>query len=78
MELVVSVQNRESLTTALDQGVGAVAARLPRDPDSQVFSKLADWRDVARQHGCKFYLTWDWLLRVNSFIRVPAAKSSGD
>ena len=42
MELVVCIQNRESLATALDQGVGGVAAHLPRNPDSQVFSELAD------------------------------------
>jgi len=71
MELVVSIQNRESLTTALDRGVGAVSTHLPRDPDSQVFSELADWRDAARQHGCKFYLTWDWLVRERELAGVP-------
>jgi collagenase-like PrtC family protease len=63
MEIVVSIHNRESLTTALDKGVGGVAARLPRNPDSQVFAELADWRDAARQQRVKFYLTWDWLVR---------------
>jgi len=71
MEVVVSIQNRESLTTALDRGVGAVSTHLPRDPDSQVFSELADWRDAARQHGCKFYLTWDWLVRERELAGVP-------
>jgi collagenase-like PrtC family protease len=71
MELVVSVQNRESLTTALDRGVGGVAAHLPRDPDSQVFAELADWREAARQHGCKFYLIWDWLVRERELPGAP-------
>ena len=51
MELVVHIQDRESLAIALEQGVGAVAVPLPRDPDSQVWSELADWRAAARQHG---------------------------
>ena len=71
MELVVSIQNRESLATALDQGVGGVAAHLPRNPDSRVFSELADWRDAARQQGVKFYLTWDWLVRERELAGVP-------
>ena len=71
MELVVSIHNRESLATALDKGVGAVAVHLPRDPDSQVFSELADWRDAARQQGVRFYLTWDWLVRERELAGVP-------
>jgi collagenase-like PrtC family protease len=71
MELVVSIHRRESLTIALDRGVGGVAARLPRDPDSQVFSELADWRDAARRRGIKFYLTWDWLVRQGELAGVP-------
>ena len=71
MELVVSIQSRESLSPALDQGVGGVAAHLPRNPDSQVFSELAAWRDAARQHGVKFYLTWDWLVRERELPGVP-------
>ncbi len=70
MELVVSIANRESLTTALDRGVGGVAARLPRDPDPRVFAELADWRDAARQQGAKFYLIWDWLLRQQNLAGV--------
>jgi|GEM_PF-3447201 len=71
MELVVSIQSRESLATALDRGVGGVAARLPRNPDSQVFSELAAWRDAARRHGVKFFLTWDWLVRERDLAGVP-------
>ena len=71
IELVVSIYNRESLATALDRGVGAVAAYLPRNPDSQVFSELADWRDAARQHRVKFYLIWDWLVREKDLPGVP-------
>ena len=71
MELVVSIHNRESLATALDKGVGGVAAHLPRNPDSQVFSELADWRDAARQQKVKFYLTWDWLVRERELAGVP-------
>ena len=72
MELVVCIQNQESLAIALDQGVGGVATRLPRNPDSQVFSELADWRDAARRRGLSFYLTWDWLARENELAGVPA------
>jgi collagenase-like PrtC family protease len=71
MEIVVSVHNRESLATALDQGVGGVAAHLPRNPDFQVFSELAAWRDAARQQGVKFYLTWDWLVRERELAEAP-------
>jgi collagenase-like PrtC family protease len=71
MELVVSIPNRASLATALDQGVGGVAAHLPRNPDSQVFSELADWREAARQQNVKFYLTWDWLVRERELAGVP-------
>jgi collagenase-like PrtC family protease len=71
MELVVSIQSRESLATALDRGVGAVSAPLPRNPDPQVFSELADWRGVARRQGVKFYLTWDWLVRERELPGVP-------
>jgi collagenase-like PrtC family protease len=48
-----------------------VAAYLPRNPDSQVFSELADWRDAARRHQVKFYLTWDWLVRERELPGVP-------
>ena len=71
MELVVSIHNRESLATALDKGVGGVAAHLPRNPDSQVFSELADWREAARQQKVKFYLTWDWLVRERELAGAP-------
>ena len=71
MEIVVSIQSRESLSTALDRGVGGVAAPLPRNPDPQVFSELADWRDAARQQKVKFYLTWDWLVRERELAGVP-------
>ena len=71
MELVVSVHNRESLATALEKGVGGVAAHLPRNPDSQVFAELADWRAAARQQKVKFYLTWDWLVRERELAGAP-------
>ncbi len=71
MELVVSISSRESLKTALDRGVGGVAALLPRDPDPQFISELADWRDAARRQGSKFYLTWDWLVRQRELAGVP-------
>ena len=71
MELVVSVHNRESLSTALDKGAGGVAAHLPRNPDFQVFSALADWRAAAREQKVKFYLTWDWLVRERELAGVP-------
>ena len=71
MELVVSIQSQESLAIALDRGAGGVAARLPRNPDSHVFSELAAWRDAARQQGGKFYLIWDWLVRERELAGVP-------
>jgi collagenase-like PrtC family protease len=71
MELVVSIHNRESLTAALDRGVGGVSAHLPRDPDPRVFSELAEWRDVARRQRCRFYLIWDWLMRERELAGVP-------
>src|SRR3989339_738491 len=60
MELVVSIQNRESLAVALDKGVGGVAARLPRNPDSQVLSELTDWRAAGRGEKRRIYRTWAW------------------
>ena len=71
VELVVSVHNRESLATALDKKVGGVAAHLPRNPDSQVFSELSEWREAARRQRVKFYLTWDWLVRERELAGVP-------
>lgn len=71
MELVVSIQSRESLAAALDKGVGGVAARLPRNPDSQVLSELADWRAMAREQKVRFYLTGDWLVRERELAGAP-------
>jgi collagenase-like PrtC family protease len=71
MELVVSINNRESLAIALNRGVGGVAAQVPRNPDSPAFSELADWRDAARQHRVQFYLTWDWLVRERELAGIP-------
>ena len=71
MELTVSIQSQESLAIALDRGAGGVAVPLPRNPDAQVFSELAAWRDAARQQGCKFYLTWDWLVRERELAGAP-------
>ena len=71
MELVVHIQDPETLTTALDLRVGGVAVHLPRQPDAQVFSDLTDWRDAARRRGLTFYLTWDWLVRERELPGVP-------
>jgi collagenase-like PrtC family protease len=71
IELVVSIHSRESLAIALDKGVGGVAAQLPVNPDSQVFSELADWRAAAREHKVKFYLIGDWLVRERELAGVP-------
>ncbi len=62
MELVVHIEDRESLAVACEQGVGAVAVPLPRDPEARVWSELADWRTAAQKHGLRFYLVWDGLL----------------
>jgi collagenase-like PrtC family protease len=62
MELVVHFREPETLAAALDQGAGGVAVHLPRNPDGQVFSQLADWREAARRRGLRFYLIWDWLI----------------
>ena len=71
MELVVSIQSRESLAAALDKGAGGVAARLPRNLDSQVFSELADWRAAARERKVRFYLAWDWLVGERELAGAP-------
>jgi collagenase-like PrtC family protease len=70
MELVVNLQDQESLTAALKQGVGGVAVRLPRNPDSRLWSVLADWRAAARKPGLKFYLVWDGLLTEGELSEV--------
>ena len=62
MELIVNLQDHESLTTALQQDVGGVAVRVPESPDSPLWSELADWRTAADKHGLRFYLIWDGLL----------------
>jgi len=71
MELVVCIQDSATLATVLDQRVGGMAADVPRRPDSQVWSKLTDWRQAARRRGLKFYLTWDWLVREGELSGVP-------
>jgi collagenase-like PrtC family protease len=71
MELVIFIQDSETLATVLDQRVGGVAAILPRHPDSQVWAALTDWREAARRRGLKFYLTWDRLLREKELPGVP-------
>ncbi len=63
MELVVHIQDQETLATALAQAVGGVAASLPRAPDSRAWPELQEWRAAARRRGVKFFLTWDWLVR---------------
>jgi collagenase-like PrtC family protease len=70
MELVVHIQDQESLAVACEQGAGAVAVSLPRDPDPQVWSELTDWRAAARERGLKFYLVWDGLLTEGELPRV--------
>jgi collagenase-like PrtC family protease len=62
MELVVHIQDQESLAVACEQGAGAVAVSLPRDPDARVWSELTNWQDAARLRGLRFYLVWDGLL----------------
>jgi collagenase-like PrtC family protease len=63
VELVVHIQDQETLAAALAQVVGGVAASLPRTPDSRVWRELREWRTAARSRGIKFLLTWDWLVR---------------
>jgi hypothetical protein len=73
MQLIVHIQDPESLAAALDQGVGGVAARLPRHPDSRVWSQLKDWRDAARRRGLSFYLVWDWLVHEGELTEAAAS-----
>jgi collagenase-like PrtC family protease len=63
MELVVHIQDQESLAVILEQDKAAVAVPLPRNPEAQVWSQLMDWRAAVQQRGLKFYLIWDGLLR---------------
>lgn len=70
MELVVHIQDQESLAVACEQGAGAVAVPLPRDPDARVWSELTDWRAAARSHGLRFYLVWDGLLTEGELPKV--------
>jgi collagenase-like PrtC family protease len=70
MELVVHIQDQESLAVACEQGAGAVAVSVPQDPDAQVWSELADWRTAVRKPGLRFYLVWDDLLTEKEFPQV--------
>jgi collagenase-like PrtC family protease len=70
MELVVHIQNQESLAVALEHGAGAIAVSLPRDPDAQAWSELAYWRAEVQNHGLKFYLVWDGLLTEGELPKV--------
>jgi collagenase-like PrtC family protease len=70
MELVVHIQNQESLAVACEQGAGAVAVPLPRDPEARVWSELRDWQAAARERGLKFYLVWDRLLTEAELPKV--------
>ena len=70
MELVVHIQDQAALAVACEQGAGAVAVSLPRDPDARVWSELTDWQAMAREHGLKFYLVWDGLLTEGELPKV--------
>jgi len=70
MELVIHIQNQECLAVALEQGAGAVAVPLPRDPEARVWSELTDWQAAARERGLKFYLVWDELLTEAELPKV--------
>ena len=67
MELIVQIQNREALTTALEAGAAAVAVRLPRDPPADWWIEAGAWQSAARRRNGKFYLLWDWLVREAEF-----------
>ena len=70
MELVVHILNQESLAVVLEQGAGAVAVPLPRDPEGRVWSELTDWQAAAQARGLKFYLVWDELLTEAELPKV--------
>ncbi len=70
MEIVVHIQNQESLAVACEQGAGAVAVPLPRHPDARIWSELTDWQAAARERGLKFYLVWDGLLTETELPEV--------
>jgi collagenase-like PrtC family protease len=59
MELILHLQDHDSLTTALKQGVSGVTVRVPESPDSPLWSQLAAWRAAAGKRGLRFYLVWD-------------------
>jgi collagenase-like PrtC family protease len=72
MELIVHLQDHNSLTTALNQGVGGVVVRVPESPDSPLWSQLADWRAAAGKRGLRFYLVWDARLTEADLPQVAA------
>ncbi|MFZ5447202.1 MAG: peptidase U32 family protein [Thermodesulfobacteriota bacterium] len=72
MEFVVHIQDQESLAMVLEQGAGAVAVRLPRNPEAGAWSELSDWRGAAGQRGLKFYVIWDELISERELPGVAA------
>jgi collagenase-like PrtC family protease len=72
MELIVHLQDHDSLTTALKQDVGGVAVRVPESPDSPRWSELAAWRVAAGKRGIRFYLVWDARLTEADLSQVAA------
>jgi hypothetical protein len=60
MELVVTVTQEQTLAAALEAGVGAVSAPLPRWPKTGWDAAMRQWRQAAGERGVKFYLSWEW------------------
>jgi collagenase-like PrtC family protease len=71
MELVVHIQDQDTLATALDHAVSGVAAPVPRDPEPAAWSNLSAWREEARRRGRTFFLTWDWLVPETDLPIIP-------
>ncbi|MFA5112277.1 MAG: U32 family peptidase [Desulfobaccales bacterium] len=63
MELILQISDQAALAIAIERQVGGVAIALPRQPASEFWVELKDWRSMARQQGIKFYLVLDWLAR---------------
>lgn len=72
MEIVVVIQERQSLAVAGEQGAQAVAVRLPRNPDARAWSELGEWQSAAQNKSLKFYLIWDGLFPEEEFSRGAA------
>ncbi len=62
MDLIVQINSREALDTALEAGVNGVTLDLPPGADPAWWDEAAAWHAAARGRGVGFYLQWDRLI----------------